>query len=128
MNKILFLSFNFPPDKSAGAKRTFFLVKQMTTFDKPMELNIVSSKPRRYGNKTKLKDLNIFKSSNVKVNIFRLWIPYLGDSILGSLTSYIFYALQVLPLFLFINPDIIYGTSAKLFTAFISHFLYFPWN
>jgi len=120
IRKVLFLSFNFPPDKSQGAKRTDLILKKMLSFNEDIQITLITSKPRRYGIQ-KIEN-NSYKYSNqkTKFKIIRIWIPYLGDGFLGSSLSYFFYGIQAIPVSLYLNPDIVYGTSAKLLTSFIT--------
>lgn len=119
--RILFLTFNFSPDQSAGSIRTKLLVEKLNELQNNLHITILCSKPRRYGKKFETKNLEKEDKSYQKKNIriIRLWIPFLGQGPLASLISYLFYFIQALLKSLFINPDITIVTSAKLLTAFL---------
>ena len=53
-----------------------------------------------------------------RVNVIRFWIPSLGKGILGTAIAYNFFFIPAITYSLFIRPDIILSTSAKLFTGF----------
>ena len=118
MKKIIFFSFHYPPDLSAGAIRTEAIVKEILKQNKTLKLWVFCSIPRRYNN-SKFQNYDI-ASKNKRLLIKRLWIPFFGQSPFASVLSYGFYCIQAIPLAIFIRPDIVIGTSAKLLTSFIA--------
>lgn len=120
--KILFFTFNFLPDQSAGSNRTKLLVEKLQEIEDNNQIIILCSFPRRYGKKFKRKNLEkedkFYENMNIK--IVRIWIPFLGQGPLKSLLSYSFYFVQAGIYSCFINPDISIVTSAKLLTAFLA--------
>ncbi len=123
-NKIIYLTFYFPPDQSAGSKRSLELTKALTSFDKNIDLHVITSKPNRYGQFTsENKRPKKFNNNGLEVKINSLWVPYLGDSLISTTISYLFFFFQVIPIVLRYKPNIIISTSAKLMTGFLGTFL-----
>jgi hypothetical protein len=118
MRRILFFSFHYPPDQSAGAVRTDALVREIVQQDPSVRVTVFCSLPRRYGVKP---ESAAFKSSEqVRIRIHRFWIPFLGQGPVASVVSYLFYLVQVVPAAIFLRPHIVVGTSAKLLTSFVA--------
>ena len=119
--KILFLSYNFPPEISAGAVRSISLVKELAKINREKKIYVFCSTANRYG-----KLINDKKDSEIDTdlcffeNVFvkRIYVPYLGNGIIGLSISYLFYFFQVIFAGLIIKPNIIIATSAKLMTGF----------
>lgn len=120
--KILFFSFHFLPDQSAGTIRTKLLVEKIHQLRNDANIIILCSTPRRYGIELKKKNFlnNSLINGNKNIKIIRFWIPFLGQSPLASLVSYSFYFFQAVIYSLFVKPDITVVTSAKLLTAFLA--------
>jgi hypothetical protein len=118
MRRILFFSFHYPPDQSAGAVRTQALVKELTQQDPDAELTVFCSVPRRYGQGSASRYTNT--PQNQRIQIRRFWIPFLGQGPLASVVSYGFYFAQAVPAAIWLRPQIMVGTSAKLLTSFVA--------
>jgi len=116
---VLFFSFHYPPDQSAGGTRTQQLAQHLAAQDPQAKVTIFCSVPRRYGNAFDTLSLSD-SSSNIRV--YRFWIPYFGQGPLVSALSYSFYFVQTVPAALWLRPQIIVGTSAKLLTSFVAAF------
>ncbi len=115
--KIVFFSYHYPPDQSAGATRAKSIVKELLKNENNLKIWVLCSLPRRYGQESNLKTLGTEKV-NKNLCIKRFWIPYFGNSSISNSLSFLFYFLQVIPYTIFIQPKIIIATSAKLMTAF----------
>ncbi len=118
IKKIIFFSFHYPPDLSAGAIRTESIVKELLKQGENIKLWVFCSTPKRYNNKKFQEYKKIKNHKNLK--IIRFWVPFLGQGPIPNVISYSFYFVQTIPLAFFINPQIIIGTSAKLLTSFVS--------
>lgn len=118
-NRILFLSFNYYPDQSAGAIRSKILVRKIDELDKESKIFIFCSRPIRYGQN---KSTQEFQPDNLESNvkIIRFWVPFLGQSPLNHSISYSFFFFQALLSSFFIRPTIIFVTTAKLLTGFLA--------
>lgn len=118
MRRILFFSFHYPPDQSAGALRTSALVHALVQQDPSAKVTVFCSVPRRYGVKAEKAVFN--PSENDRICICRFWVPFLGQGPVGSVLSYLFYFVQSIPSAILLRPHIILGTSAKLLTSFVA--------
>ena len=118
--KIIFLSHHYFPDQSAGATRSRFLIDELLKNEKYVQIWLFCSSPNRYEKKTLKKSLAIFRKTSLdRLNIVRIWTPYLGQNKISILLAYSFFFIQVLIFSLFLKPDIVFATSAKLFTGFL---------
>ena len=72
---------------------------------------------KRYGFKSN-NSLDLSKEEIRRIKIIRFWIPSLGKGILGSAIAYNFFLIPAIILSLFIRPDIILSSTAKLLTGF----------
>ena len=118
MRRVLFFSFHYPPDQSAGAVRTSALVHELVAQDPSVQVTVFCSVPRRYGVKAEGATLNTFEQDQIRIR--RFWIPFLGQGPIASVLSYTFYVAQAVPAAIWLRPRIIVGTSAKLLTSFVA--------
>ncbi len=118
-NRILFFSFNYYPDQSAGAIRSELLIKKLNEIDKYAKIYIFCSRPIRYGPNNSHRYFKN-KNHNSNIKIFRIWIPFLGQSPFKHSLSYSFFFIQALLFSFFVRPNIIFATSSKLLTAFLA--------
>ncbi len=118
MRRILFFSFHYPPDQSAGAVRTRALVHELAQQDPNAQVTVFCSAPRRYG----LRGSTTVCCPHVepRIRIRRFWIPFFGQGPLASVLAYGFYFVQAVPAALWMRPQIVVGTSAKLLTSFVA--------
>lgn len=116
--KILFFSFHYPPDQSAGAIRTRALVHELIRQNPMVEVTVFCSVPRRYGRSFAATDGGI--DGDPRIRIRRFWIPFLGQGPFPAVVSYGFYFVQSVPAALWLRPEIVVGTSAKLLTSFVA--------
>lgn len=119
MRRILFFSFHYPPDQSAGAIRTRALVQEVVEQDPQAQVTVFCSVPRRYG----LRGGNTADhhyGGGPQIRIRRFWIPFFGQGPLASVFSYAFYFAQAVPAAIWLRPQIMVGTSAKLLTSFVA--------
>ena len=118
MRRVLFFSFHYPPDQSAGAVRTSALVQEMVEQDLSVQVTVFCSVPRRYGVKAVGDTLDTFEQDRIRIR--RFWIPSLGQGPIASVLSYSFYFAQAVPAAIWLRPRVIVGTSAKLLTSFVA--------
>ncbi|WP_186549202.1 hypothetical protein [Synechococcus sp. Minos11] len=117
--RILFFSFHYPPDQSAGSYRAKELAEALQTISKDTEIRIFCSQPRRYGVKFNIQQKNDF-SADKNLKVVRFWAPYFGRGPLASVASYAFYFAQAIPASILYRPQIVIGTSAKLLTSLVA--------
>lgn len=118
MRRVLFFSFNYPPDQSAGAYRTSALVHELVRQDPSVYVTVFCSVPRRYGVRAKNVASNSFEQERIRIR--RFWIPFFGQGPVASVLSYAFYFTQAIFSAILLRPHVIVGTSAKLLTSFVA--------
>ncbi|MBO8244270.1 glycosyltransferase family 4 protein [Prochlorococcus marinus XMU1411] len=118
--KIIFLSHHYFPDQSAGATRSKFLIDELLKNEKYSQIWLFCSSPNRYEKKIFKKSILFLREKSLnRLNIVRIWTPYLGQNKLSILLAYSFFFIQALIISFFLKPDIVFATSAKLFTGFL---------
>ncbi len=118
MRRVLFFSFHYPPDQSAGAIRTSALVHELAKQDPSVQVTVFCSVPRRYGIKAEGVPLHTLEKDRIRIR--RFWVPFFGQGPIASVLSYAFYFAQAVPAAILLRPRIIIGTSAKLLTSFVA--------
>lgn len=118
MRRVLFFSFHYPPDQSAGAVRASALVHELVKQDPSLQVTVFCSVPRRYGVKAEVAAFNHPEQGQIRIR--RFWIPFFGQGPIASVFSYAFYFSQAVPAAVWLRPRIIVGTSAKLLTSFVA--------
>ena len=115
MNLIV-ISYYFPPDLGAGAFRMGALA-ELIDKDPDVNLTVLCAKPNRYKQSAKFK-----RSDNACVKTF--WVPAHNSSIISQAIGYSFFFIQALIYSIFIpRKSIIFGTSSRFFTMFLSYLI-----
>lgn len=115
--KIVFFTFYYPPDLSAGSFRSKSLVKALSKKMNVDELHIVTTHPNRYDNhRIKADDVEIHE----KVTIYRIFVPSHKSGIFLQARSFIVYARAAYKLTKSINPNFIIGTTSRLMTGVLT--------
>lgn len=112
--KILFLTFYFKPDLSAGSFRSSSIVEQLSK--KGAHVDVITTIPNRYSSFIPNADLN---EKTDKYNVFRVSIPKHKSGMLDQIRSFYFYYKEVLKISKNRDYDIVFATSSRLFTAFL---------
>jgi hypothetical protein len=129
LRRVLFFSYHYPPDQSAGAVRTHALVRQLLQQDPHIQVTVFCSLPKRYGGQvhaqvpSKMKPAASCTSCadlDARIAVRRFWIPFFGQGPAASVVAYVFYMLQAVPAAVWLRPQIVVGTSAKLLTSFVA--------
>jgi len=117
--KILFLSFYFEPDLSAGSFRNSSLVKELQkNINSDDKIDLFTTFPNRYDS---FRISNIEAKENIcgNINVHRVELPKHKGSFKGQIKSF-FYFFKTVRLATKSNQyDIVYASSSKLFTAFL---------
>ena len=116
--KIVFFSFYFPPDLSAGSFRSIALTKSLSAkLDKENEIHILTTHPNRYkSHKAIAKNQEI----DGLVTIHRIKVPSHSGKMLSQCYSFLVYSIISFNLCRKLKPDFIIGTSSRLMTASLS--------
>ena len=119
---ILFFSFHFLPDQSAGAFRTSALVSRLAFLDPSVHITVFCSTPCRYGVTLDPASLSKLDESinHKQITIRRFWVPFFGTGPFASVLSYSFYFFQSILSAVFLRPQLVVGTSAKLLTSLVA--------
>ena len=113
--KILFLSFYFPPDLSAGSFRSNSLVKSLrSTGIKFLEIEVITTLPNRYS--SFYEDAPTFEKCP-GLTIHRIKIPRHNSGMLAQSRAFFAYAMDARKLIKHNDYDLVYATSGRLMTA-----------
>lgn len=117
--KILFLSYYFEPDLSAGSFRNSSLLKVLVnSAPKNTLIDVVTTHPNRYDSyKVEAKSL---EKINDTTTIHRIKVPTYNNGMLGQVKSFIKFYFATLKIVKDKNYDLVYASSSKLFTAFLA--------
>ncbi len=116
--KILFLTFYYEPDLSAGSFRNTSLFKELLNhLNNDDTIEVITTHPNRYDSfKADAKDKEEIKEG-VVVN--RIKIPEHGSGIIGQIKSYKEFYFRALNLTKGKKYDLVYASSSRLFTAYL---------
>lgn len=119
--KILFLTFYFPPDLSAGSFRSSSLVEALLkNSNKNIQIDIVTTIPNRY------RGFQSFTSNytkNLQHTIYAINIPKHKSGIVDQSWSFLIYAKEVIKLVNYSKYDLVFATSGRLMTAVLGAYL-----
>ena len=115
--KILFLSYSFEPDLGACAFRNSHLFHELLKhLDKGDYVRVISTVPNRYSSFS----LDVpFEEKGDNYMITRLPIPKHGNGMKGQIKAFTSYYRGVRRIVGKEKYDLVYATSAKLFTAYL---------
>jgi len=116
--KIVFFTFYYPPDLSAGSFRANALVRSLSRRMKDNdELHIITTHPNRYKN-FRVKADNIEIHGNITVH--RISVPGHKSGMFSQVLTFATYALASYKLSNNINPDFLIGTTSRLMTGVLT--------
>ena len=116
--KIVFFTFYYPPDLSAGSFRAIALAQALSERMKDSdELHIITTHPNRYKNH-RVKADNIEKHGNITVH--RIAVPSHKSGMLSQSRSFSTYAISSYKLSNNLNPDFLIGTTGRLMTGLLT--------
>tara|TARA_Y100001958_G_scaffold82898_1_gene56126 strand:- start:1501 stop:2679 length:1179 start_codon:yes stop_codon:yes gene_type:complete len=120
MKKILFLSFYFKPDLSAGSFRNTPLADELSKIGlkKNIEIDVYTTLPNRY-NEFNIKASETERNDNL--NIYRIKIPKHRNNMFDQIISFSYYYYKVSKLVKNKPYDLVYASSGRLFTAFLGY-------
>lgn len=116
--RILFLSYFFEPDLSAGSFRNSSLLKELSTnLPEGSYIDVVTTQPNRYNSyKVEAKKEEKF---NDNTTIHRIKIPAYNGGMQGQVKSFVRFYFSVLKIVRNQDYDLVYASSSKLFTGFL---------
>lgn len=116
--KILFLTFYFEPDLSAGSFRNtslFNVLKEQVL--KKDKIDVITTSPNRYGS-YKIEAKHREKITN-NIFVYRIKIPKHNSGVLSQIKTFWSFYFQTLKLVRSSEYDLVYASSSRLFTAFL---------
>jgi glycosyltransferase involved in cell wall biosynthesis len=116
--KIIFFTFYYPPDLSAGSFRAISLVKALSKkICSNDELHIITTHPNRYSShKVLAKDIEL----NGNIVIHRMMAPNHHSSMISQSRTFYAYAVSAYRLCKQLDPDFIIGTTGRLMTGVLA--------
>lgn len=119
--RILFLSFFYPPDLSAGSFRSAALVKALRLQGgEKLHLDVVTTQPNRYQTFVRNADST---EEHEGLHIQRLTLPDSRGGLLGQALSFVHFAFGAYRFARGRNYDIVFATSSRLMTALLGALL-----
>lgn len=113
--KILFLSFYFPPDLSAGSFRSCSLVNSLLSGSpETVQIEIITTLPNRYS--SFLADASTYETSS-ELTIHRIETPQHNNSMKGQCQAFLAYVMGARRVVAENDFDLVYATSGRLMTA-----------
>lgn len=121
MKKILFLTFYYSPDLSAGSFRNTSLSEKIIEMSNHnILLDVFTTQPNRYSS-YKVDIDNIEKNNNL--NITRIEIPKHTSGFIDQIRTFKHFFFEVIRLTKNKNYDLVYASSSRLFTAFLGYYV-----
>lgn len=119
--KILFLSFYFEPDLSAGSFRNKSLVSELQRIlPEGSHIDIMTTSPSRYSNyKLRAANIEIFDDLSIR----RFKVLNLNNGLMSQSLAFLIYAFRVFVQTRYRNYDIVYASSSRLMTAALGAFI-----
>lgn len=112
--RLLFLTFYFEPDLSAGSFRSSSLLKKLVEED--MYVDVISTVPNRYNSyKSKANAREVYSSHAIT----RINIPNHHGGMLSQAIAFTNFYIKTHKIIKHGNYDAVYATSSRLFTAFL---------
>jgi hypothetical protein len=118
--KILFLSFYFPPDLSAGSFRAKAIADALIKLDPTLEIEIITTLPNRYESFRKgALDVEKLKQCTIR----RIDLPSHKSGIFDQSKAFLKYFKHVLKFTKKSDYDLVYATSSRLMTALLGAYI-----
>ena len=120
IKKILYLSYYFPPDLSAGAFRNKKIISNLiseSNSNGSIVIDLFTTKPNRYDS-YKLEVADFEKNNNLRIN--RINVPNHKSGFFGQSFSFLFYAFKVALFTRKRKYDLVFASSSRFMTAFLA--------
>ncbi|MET3677383.1 MULTISPECIES: glycosyltransferase family 4 protein [unclassified Pseudomonas] len=119
--RILFLSFFYPPDLSAGSFRSAALVKALRSQGGDrVHLDVVTTRPNRYNTFKREADSS---EQHDGLHIRRIVLPKNKGGLLGQAWSFLYFAIVAFRFARARKYDAVFATSSRLMTAVLGAFI-----
>jgi glycosyltransferase involved in cell wall biosynthesis len=118
--RIVFFTFYYPPDLSAGSFRSVALANELSKkLNDGDELHIITTQPNRYA--SHIKEAKAIEVDG-KVTIHRLVVPRHKSKMSSQARSFSVYFISAYMLSKKLNPDFLIGTTSRLMTGILTGF------
>ena len=115
--RILFLTFYYAPDLSAGSFRSTALVQALSDrMGRDGHIEVLTTEPNRYES---LRGIRCSKHPQPQVNVVRFALPKHRSRFIDQSLAFIIFAWRVLRHTRGRRYDIVFATSSRLMTAFV---------
>ena len=115
--KILILSYNFPPDISAGAFRVKSFIQELEKeLDEESHVDVITTTPNRYENFKSYDFENNFKGL---IHIKRINVNNNFSGFIGQVLGFLKYSFSTLNYTRRNDYNLVFSTSSKLMTGFL---------
>lgn len=122
MKCLVYLSYHYPPDLSAGSFRNAALsealAERLDDFGEPFELHVFCTQPNRYA---QFSDRAPKEELRGNIQVHRLEVPQHGNRFFRQVISFLTYRRQVFAATQSMKPDLVFASSSKLFTAHLAY-------
>ncbi|GAB6008061.1 glycosyltransferase family 4 protein [Dysgonomonas reticulitermitis] len=119
--RILYLSYFFEPDLSAGSFRNTSLAKELAVqIGDNSTIDLITTLPNRYS--TYKIEAPLFEKKE-NINIYRIQIPSHKNGFLDQINSFRAYFCEVKKIAKKQKYDLVYASSSKLFTAYLGQII-----
>jgi glycosyltransferase involved in cell wall biosynthesis len=114
---ILFLTFHFEPDLSAGAFKNTPLVKELLSkMNSNDTIEVITTMPNRYHS---FKNEALFEENQEGLSIHRIEIPSHKNGFVDQIQAFSTFYFKVRQITKDKKYDLVYASSSRLFTAFL---------
>lgn len=120
MKKIIYLSYYFEPDLSAGSFRNTSLISDLSkqAKEKNISIDLYTTMPNRYSSyRIKTQAHEVFENLRIhRINVLRF-----NSSLIGQVLSFSIYYFRVIALNRNNKFDLVIASSSRLFTALLGY-------
>jgi hypothetical protein len=118
VKRIIYITYYFRPDLSAGSFRNSSLAEQLNIIlkDKDIVIDLYTTLPNRYGSFKAEAPVN---ETIGNMNIYRISVPKHKSGMLDQILSYIQFYKTVMNHIANKNVDLVYVSSSRLFSAYL---------
>lgn len=115
--RILFLTFYYEPDLSAGSFRSAALVQALCArMEQGDHIDVLTTEPNRYAS---FRSANASEEKKGQVTVLRFALPQHRSGLIDQSFAFMTYAWQVLKYVKGFQYDLVFATSSRLMTAFL---------
>lgn len=118
--RILFLSYFYPPDLSAGSFRSAALVKVLRAKEEGLSIDVVTTQPNRY--QSFVLEADVYEEHD-GLHIQRLLLPENKGGLLGQAWSFLHFAWGAYRFARRRDYSLVFATSSRLMTAVLGALL-----